>query len=80
MKKVYTVEVDNYRTLWSLNGNVHREDGPAVEWKTTGSNDYYLDNKLYTKAEHAIELARRNSHDGKKIIIEGKKYSLTLCD
>ena len=33
----YTVKVkDDGTRFWYLNGNLHREDGPAVEWADGG--------------------------------------------
>ena len=48
----YTVEVySNGDTYWSLNGKLHREDGPAVEW-ARGHKFYYLNGKQMTEEEH----------------------------
>jgi hypothetical protein len=49
--KEYTVKVyDNGTKHWSLNGNLHREDGPAVEY-TDGTKFWFLNGKEYTKEE-----------------------------
>ena len=43
----YTVKVhDNGTRYWYLNGNRHREDGPAVE-NANGDKYWYLDGKLH---------------------------------
>ncbi len=42
--KEYTVRVYNDRTNWFLNGNRHREDGPATE-HADGTKVWYLNNE-----------------------------------
>ena len=48
----YDVEVsadgDKY---WYLNGKIHREDGPAVEY-ADGTKCWYLNDEQLTEAEH----------------------------
>ena len=39
---------------WTLDGKLHRIDGPAVEW-TDGTKEWYLDDKLHRTDGHAIE-------------------------
>jgi len=46
---------------WYLNGILHREDGPAVEY-IDGSKLYYLNEKLHREDGPAIEYA-----DGTKV-------------
>jgi hypothetical protein len=41
---------------WFLNGKLHREDGPAVEWND-GSKFWYLNNKRHREDGPAIEWA-----------------------
>jgi hypothetical protein len=62
--------IDEYGTkFWRLNGLLHREDGPAVEWPD-GDKDWYVNGK-------------RHRVDGPAIIhfflkawwINGKEYS-----
>ena len=51
----YTVKVyDNGNKFWYLNGELHREDGPAVEYDD-GSKDWYLNGKLHREDGPAIE-------------------------
>ncbi len=53
----YTVEVNDYGTkFWSLNGKLHREDGPAIEW-SYGDRSWYLNDKLHREDGPAIERA-----------------------
>jgi hypothetical protein len=51
----YTVKVfDNGDRGWYLNGNCHREDGPAVEY-TEGSRYWYLNGERHREDGPAIE-------------------------
>jgi hypothetical protein len=62
---------------WYLNGQLHREDGPAIEY-VDGHKSWYLDNVWYTKSQHKAEMKRRkNTLNGKVVTIEGKQYELT---
>jgi hypothetical protein len=61
---------------WYLNGQLHREDGPAIEY-VDGHKSWYLDNVWYTKSQHKAEMARRNNTcSGKVVTIDGKQYEL----
>jgi hypothetical protein len=47
--------IDNWGTkLHYLNGKLHREDGPAVEW-SNGSKEWYLNGKIHKEDGPAIE-------------------------
>ena len=48
----YTVKVypDGYK-YWYLNGKLHREDGPAIEW-ANGDKSWYLNGEEVTEEEH----------------------------
>ena len=39
---------------WVLNGKLHREDGPAVEWPN-GTKFWYLNNKWHREDGPAVE-------------------------
>ena len=52
----YTVRVDEYSTRWYLNGQLHREDGPAVEW-ASGDKFWCLDGKYHRVDGPALEYA-----------------------
>jgi len=53
----YTVKVyPNGNKEWYLNGKLHREDGPAVEW-ADGVKLWYLNDKLHREDGPAIERA-----------------------
>ena len=51
----YTVKVyPNGDKYWCLNGKLHREDGPAIEW-ANGSKSWYLNGKRHREDGPAIE-------------------------
>jgi len=43
--KIIKTEYDN-RTVYTLNGKAHRENGPAVEW-SDGYNVWYINGKVH---------------------------------
>ena len=54
----YTVKVcPNGYKAWYLNGNLHREDGPAIE-DASGSKYWHLNGKLRREGGPAYEGAR----------------------
>ena len=70
---LYKMIVDDYGDkYWYLNDNLHREDGPAIEF-ASGDKYWYLNGKELTEAEFN---ARIKSCDGKVVEIDGKKYKL----
>ena len=54
MKNGMHLEADGCK-VWYKNNELHREDGPAIEWKN-GDKNYYLNNKLakWFKIKHII--------------------------
>ena len=51
----YTVKVqDNGTTTWYLNGELHRADGPAIEW-FDGDKSWFINGKLHRSDGPAIE-------------------------
>ena len=53
--KTYKVDVyDNGDKHWYLNGERHREDGPACEW-ANGTKYWYLNGKVHRESGPAIE-------------------------
>ena len=51
----YTVQVDADGTKrWYLNDQLHREDGPAIEW-SDGSKEWYLNGELHREDDPAFE-------------------------
>ena len=75
MSNYKTYEVKVYPSgdkFWYLNGNVHREDGPAIEW-SSGSKEWWLMGKRHREDGPAIELP-----DGDKAwYLMGKQLSET---
>ena len=71
MKEItYTVKVDaNGTKCWYVNGKLHREDGPAIEY-ADGSKWWYVNDKLHREDGPAIEYA-----DGSKCwYVNGKLH------
>ena len=58
----YTVKVylDGYKE-WFLNGKLHREDGPAIEY-ASGTKFWYLNGKRHREDGPAIEYAGGNKY------------------
>ena len=73
--KEYKVKVfaDGYK-CWYLNGNLHREDGPACEW-ANGGKEWYLNGQELTEQE--FNKKTKSDCAGKVVEIDGKKYKLT---
>jgi 4-hydroxyphenylpyruvate dioxygenase-like putative hemolysin len=61
--QTYTVTVDELGTTRWRNslGQLHREDGPAVE-RADGSVAYWIDNKLHREDGPAVEYADGERH------------------
>jgi len=55
---------------WYLNGERHREDGPAIEW-ANGNKAWYLNGKLHREDGPAIEY----TNGYKSWWLKGKQYS-----
>ena len=73
--KEYTVKVyEDGAKFWYLNGQLHREDGPAIEY-ADGDKIWYINGRRLTKEE----FNKRTKSDcaGKVVEIDGKKYKLT---
>jgi len=67
----YTVNVyDDGTTEWCLNGNAHREDGPAVEF-ADGQKYWYLNGKAHREDGPAVEFA----DGGKFWYLDGKRIT-----
>ena len=48
-------KIDKYETKeWRLNGKIHREDGPAIEW-ANGHKSWYLNGNCHREDGPAIE-------------------------
>ena len=58
----YEVHVyDSGNKYWYLNGERHREDGPAVEY-ASGTKHWYLNDKCHREDGPAIEYADGDKH------------------
>ena len=70
----YVVKVNEHGTRqWFVNGKLHREDGPAVEY-ASGTRQWYVNGLELTEQEF---LARTKQPCVDKIIeIDGVKYRL----
>ena len=69
----YEVHVSSQGTKsWHLNGKLHREDGPAVEY-SDGTKHWYLNDLKYSESDYRTEM---NTCDGKTVVIDGKEYRL----
>jgi len=70
----YKVKVTENSTTWfNLEGKLHREDGPAVEY-TNGYKSYYIKGRNLTEEEFNN---RTKTCEGKIVEIEGVKYKLS---
>ena len=70
------VKVYEDRTEWFLlEGELHREDGPAIEY-ASGNKSWYLSGEKLTEEEFN-ERMNPTSCSGKIVEIDGKKYKLT---
>ena len=55
--KTYQVTVSEYGTKhWYINGKLHREDGPAIEW-ADGAKSWYINGKCHREDGPAVEWA-----------------------
>jgi hypothetical protein len=52
----YTVKVGKNKTEWFHNGQLHREDGPALEY-ASGDKCWFLDGRLHRQDGPALEYA-----------------------
>ena len=78
----YKVKVhdDGTREWFNLNDQLHRVDGPAIEYDC-GGKCWYLNDKRYSEADFKLAVAKLNKPsdpcDGKEVSIDGKMYKLT---
>jgi antitoxin component YwqK of YwqJK toxin-antitoxin module len=68
--KEYKVKVTDSKTEWyNLNGQLHREDGPAIEY-AVGTKYWYINGQLHREDGPAIEWA----YGTKEWFINGKLH------
>lgn len=74
--KEYTVRIYyTNRTEWyNADGELHRTDGPAVEY-VDGTGDWFLENKQLTAEEHRAAV-NPAPHEGCTVTIDGTEYKL----
>ena len=76
-KNPYYTEIDsNGDKHWYLNGNLHRVDGPAVEW-SDGSKEWYLNGKRHRVDGPAIECSNGDKFwwlNGKRHRVDGPNF------
>jgi hypothetical protein len=74
MKITYTVKVDDEgNKRWYHNDNLHRLDGPAIEF-TSGSKCWFVDGKRHRTDGPASEYSNGNKYwyvDGKRHRLDG---------
>jgi hypothetical protein len=69
--KTYEVKVhDNGTKFWFLNGQRHREDGPAIEW-ADGDKSWYFNGKRHREDGPAVE----GANGSKYWYLNGTKYT-----
>ena len=66
---------------WYLNGQYHREDGPAVEY-ANGDKEWYLNDEKLTEEEHNQKMSKSITADldGASVTIAGTVYRLKKMD
>ena len=67
----YTVDVHDDKTEWFQNGDLHRLDGPAIEYKN-GTKHWYQNGKFHRTDGPAVEYAS----GGKQWFQNGKYHRL----
>jgi len=73
--ETYTVTVDDCGTIrWCQNDQLHRLDGPAVEW-AGGVKSWYIEDVEYTE-EQFNEKVNQRPCAGKKVTVDGIEYTL----
>ena len=55
----YSVVYANGIKCWYINGQLHREDGPAVVY-ASGDKEWYLNDIKYTEEDWASEIKKTN--------------------
>jgi len=80
--KYVVKEYENGNKYWYLNGNFHREDGPACEYGN-GSKEWYLNGKRHRIDGPAIEYSNGDKHwylNGKRHRVNGPAIEGTNGD
>ena len=81
--KEYRVKVYENRTEWyNLDDELHRENGPAIEW-LCGDKEWYLNGKLHREDGPAVEEANGDKEwwlNGKELTEQEFKNKTQSCD
>jgi hypothetical protein len=71
----YTVKVCFSGKFWYLNGELHREDGPAAEY-SDGKKYWYLNGIQLTEETFLKKTKKTQTFAGKIIEVDGVQYKL----
>ena len=76
--QTYKVTVDEDKTIHWYNdkGQLHRLDGPAVEY-ADGFKEWYVEGRRMTEEEFNEYIKPKSSCEGKIVEVDGVKYKLT---
>jgi len=58
---IYKIKIKPDRRIWSINGKLHREDGPAVE-RANGDKEWYINDQCHREDGPAIECANGDKY------------------
>ena len=76
----YEVEVTKYNTIWRNpeTKQLHRLDGPAIEW-SNGTKYWYVEGKGYSENEFndLSPKVKPKPCSGKVVIVDGIEYALS---
>ena len=77
----YTVKVHDGITEWFINGERHRENGPAIEWPD-GSKEWWINGNLHRENGPAVEWASGSKYwwiNGKQVTeTDAMKHTITI--
>jgi hypothetical protein len=74
----YTIVINLGNRIWYLNGQRHREDGPAIEY-ADGDKEWYLNGQRHREDGPAIEYANGDKfwYLNGKVLTENKFYEIS---
>jgi len=64
--------------VWWLNGKLHREDGPAIEW-SNGTKEWWLNGDELTKDEFELAMDIKRTKDKKRAILYRTSRIAKVC-
>ena len=79
--QTYKVTVDKYKTICWYNekNQLHRLNGPAIEW-ADGTKEWYVEGKRMTKKEFSGYMKSKPTCEGKIVEMNGVKYRLVKAE